>query len=406
MLVAAELATAAVWDAARTPPGGDELALAGAIAATEALPAFLRNAETNIQVHGGIGYTWEHDGHLLLRRAAALAATFGGDAAAVDVHRLVASGAQHRASIELPPEAEQVRSEVRAVAERLRALPADDQRRELVDTGYVQPHWPKPFGRAAGAVEQLVIDEELAGIERPNYGIGTWIILTLIQHGTEDQVERWVRQSLEGELVWCQLFSEPEAGSDAAGVRTRATRTDGGWLVTGQKVWTSGAMDCNRGFATVRTNPDAAKHDGITMMVIDMHAAGVEIRPLRDVTGESQFNEVFLESVFVPDDDVVGPVDGGWKVARSTLGNERISIGSGMFDLEGGIDLDALARSTATTGGTAATTGGTAAQEVGRLLAERQAIVALNLRSAQRAVAGGEPGPEGNVAKLVVAEHA
>jgi 3-oxochol-4-en-24-oyl-CoA dehydrogenase len=257
MLVAAELATAAVWDAARTPPGGDELALASAIAATEALPAFLRNAETNVQVHGGIAYTWEHDAHLLLRRAAALAAAVGGDEAAGDVGRLVAGGARHRASIELPPEAESIRAEVRALAERLRVLPPEDQRRELVDTGYVQPHWPKPYGRAAGAVEQLVIDEELAGIERPNYGIGTWIILTLIQHGTEDQVERWVRPSLDGELVWCQLFSEPEAGSDAAGVRTRATRTDGGWLVTGQKVWTSGAMECNRGFATVRTNPDA-----------------------------------------------------------------------------------------------------------------------------------------------------
>jgi 3-oxochol-4-en-24-oyl-CoA dehydrogenase len=157
-------------------------------------------------------------------------------------------------------------------------------------------------------------------------------------------------------------------------------------------------MDCNRGFATVRTNPGAAKHEGITMMVIDMHAAGVEIRPLRDVTGDAQFNEVFLESVFVPDDDVVGPVDGGWKVARSTLGNERISIGSGMFELDGGIDLVALARSAGAADATA--------REVGRLLAERQAMVALNLRSAQRAVVGGEPGPEGNVAKLVVAEHA
>ena len=398
MLVAAEMATAAVWDAARTPPDGDELSLTSAIAATQAFPAFLRNAQTNIQVHGGIGYTWEHDGHLLLRRAAALAAAFGGDAAADDVRHLVACGVQHRATIDLPAEAEQIRDEVRAVAERLRSLPPEDQRRELIDTGYVQPHWPRPYGRAAGAVEQLVIDEELAGIERPNYGIGTWIILTLIQHGIEDQVKRWVRPSLEGELVWCQLFSEPEAGSDAAGVRTRATRTDGGWLVTGQKVWTSDAMACNRGFGTVRTNPDAAKHEGITMMVIDMHAPGVEVRPLRDMTGDAVFNEVFLESVFVPDDDVVGPVDGGWKVARSTLGNERISIGSGMFELYGDIDLDGLARS--------AENAGDAAREIGRLLAERQVMGALNLRSAQRAVAGGEPGPEGNVAKLVTAEHA
>jgi 3-oxochol-4-en-24-oyl-CoA dehydrogenase len=398
MLVAAELATAAVWGAARTPPGGDEVELAAAIAAIQAFPAFLANAQTNIQVHGGIGYTWEHDGHLLLRRAGALAAAFGGDAVADDVRRLVAAGAEQRATVDLPPEAAQIRAEVRAVADRLQALPPEDQRRELIDTGYVQPHWPKPFGRAAGAVEQLVIDEELTGLERPNYGIGTWIILTLIQHGTDDQVARWARPSLEGELVWCQLFSEPEAGSDAAAVRTRATRTDGGWLVTGQKVWTSGAMECNRGFATVRTNPGAAKHEGITMMVIDMEAAGVEVRPLREATGDAVFNEVFLESVFVADEDVVGPVDAGWKVARSTLGNERVSIGSGMFDLDGGIDLTDLARATEDAHA--------AAHEIGCLLAERHAMVALNLRSAQRAVVGGEPGPEGNVAKLLAAEHA
>jgi 3-oxochol-4-en-24-oyl-CoA dehydrogenase len=407
MLVAAELATAAVWDAVRTPPGGDELLLAGALAATQAFSAFLRNAQTNIQVHGGIGYTWEHDGHLLLRRAGALAAAFGGDAAADDVRRLVAAGVQRLATIDLPPEADRVRDQVRPVADRLRALPPDAQRRELIDTGYAQPHWPEPFGRAAGAVEQIVIDEELAGIERPSYGIGTWIILTLIQHGTEDQVARWVRPSLEGDLVWCQLFSEPEAGSDAAAVRTRATPTDGGWLVTGQKVWTSGAQACNRGFATVRTDAKAAKHEGITMMVIDMRAPGVEVRPLREATGNAAFNEVFLESVFVPDEDVVGPVGGGWKVARSTLGNERVSIGSGVFGLEGGLDLVGLAR--AIEAGRYGATGSTAlaaAHDAGRLLAERQAMVALNLRSAQRAVVGGEPGPEGNVAKLLAAEHA
>jgi 3-oxochol-4-en-24-oyl-CoA dehydrogenase len=401
MLVAAELATAAVWDAARTPPGGNEFELATAIAATQALPAFLANAQANIQLHGGIGYTWEHEGHMLLRRAGALAAAFGGDAGACDVRRFVAAGAARRATLDLPPEAERIRAEVRAVAHRLRTMPPEDQRRELIDTGYVQPHWPKPFGRAAGAVEQLVIEEELTGIERPTYGIGTWIILTLIQHGTERQVERWVHPSLEGELVWCQLFSEPEAGSDAASVRTRAARTHEGWLVTGQKVWTSGAMECNRGFATVRTDPSAGKHDGITTMVIDMHAPGVEVRPLREATGAAVFNEVFLESVFVPDEDVVGPVDAGWKVARSTLGNERVSIGSGMFDLEGGIDLAGLARATAD-----ATADAPAAYEIGRLLAERHAMVALNLRTAHRAVVGGEPGPEGNVAKLLAAEHA
>src|SRR5205823_3308551 len=120
----------------------------------------------------------------------------------------------------------------------------------------------------------LVIDEEFAsaGIKRPQYGITAWVILTLIQHGSADQIERWVRPALDGDEVWCQLFSEPDAGSDAAGVKTRGTRVEGGWIVNGQKVWTSGAQYCQRGLATVRTNPDAPKHAGITTMVIDMHA--------------------------------------------------------------------------------------------------------------------------------------
>ena len=142
-------------------------------------------------------------------------------------------------------------------------------------------------------------------------------------------------------MIWCQLFSEPDAGSDAAGIKTRATRVDGGWLVNGQKVWTSGAHLAAFGLATVRTNPDVPKHEGITTMVIDMHADGVEVRPLKMPTGDSEFNEVFFNDVFVPDDDVVGPVDGGWTVARATLGNESVSIGGG----EGGMSLPGRRRS-------------------------------------------------------------
>ena len=201
----------------------------------------------------------------------------------------------------------------------------------MIETGYVMPHWPKPWGRDAGAVEQLVIEQEFAaaGVARPQYSITGWVILTLIQHATEDQVARWVLPALRQEVIWCQLFSEPDAGSDAAGVKTRGTRVDGGWLVNGQKVWTSGAHYASFGLATIRTDPDAPKHEGITTMVIDMHAEGVEVRPLRMVTGHSEFNEVFFNDVFVPDDDVVGPVNGGWTVARATLGNESVSIGGG-----------------------------------------------------------------------------
>ena len=186
-------------------------------------------------------------------------------------------------------------------------------REALIESGYVMPHWPKPWGRDAGAVEQLVIEQEFraAGVTKPQYSITGWVILTLIQHATEDQVARWVLPALRQEVIWCQLFSEPDAGSDAAGVKTRGTRVDGGWLVNGQKVWTSGAHYASFGLATIRTDPDAPKHKGITTMVIDMHADGVEVRPLKMTTGQSEFNEVFFNDVFVPDDDVIGPVNGG-----------------------------------------------------------------------------------------------
>ncbi len=139
-------------------------------------------------------------------------------------------------------------------------------------------------------------------------GITGWNMLTILQHGTEDQIAHWADDALRGKAQWAQLFSEPDAGSDAAAIKTRGVRVDGGWKVTGQKVWTSGAMDCQKGFATVRTDFDGPKHQGVTMMVIDLKATGVEIRPLREITGESLFNEVFFDDVFVPDDDVVGPV--------------------------------------------------------------------------------------------------
>jgi alkylation response protein AidB-like acyl-CoA dehydrogenase len=283
----------------------------------------------------------------------------------------------------------------------LAGLDAAGQRSRMIETGYVMPHWPKPWGLAAGAVEQLVIDEELAaaGVSRPQYGITGWVLLTLIQHGTKDQIARWVRPTLDQTMVWCQLFSEPDAGSDAAGVTSRATRVEGGWLVNGQKVWTSGAHQSHRGLATVRTNPDAPKHAGITTVVIDMAADGVEVRPLRQITGTSDFNEVFLTDVFVPDDDVVGAPDAGWTVARATLGNERVSIGGGAGGGGGlGARLVALldAHGDRLPGAEA---------RVGRHLAEEQTLGLLNLRRAERAVAGAEPGPEGNVTKLVLAEH-
>jgi alkylation response protein AidB-like acyl-CoA dehydrogenase len=401
MAVATELATSAVWDAARAAAtGGDQLSYAAAIAASLSAPAADLCANLNTQVHGGIAITWEHDAHLFMRRATTLLSLLQPGKAAADVVELTRKGVARSKAIELPPEADAIREEVRAFAASIKGLPADEQRAKLIETGYVMPHWPKPHGRAAGAIEQLVIEQEFdaAGIRRPGYGITGWVILTLIQYATDDQVARWVKPALNQELIWCQLFSEPDAGSDAAGIKTKATRVDGGWLVNGQKVWTSGAHVAGMGFATIRTNPDKPKHDGITTMVIDMHAPGVEVRPLKMTTGGSEFNEVFFNDVHVPDDDVVGPVDGGWTVARATLGNESVSIGGG----QGGMSMPGAGLVPPFDANPDRLTGGAA--RIGRYIAQHQAMGLLNLRSANRAVAGGEPGPEGAITKLVLSE--
>ncbi|HEY1466501.1 MAG TPA: acyl-CoA dehydrogenase [Acidimicrobiales bacterium] len=402
MAVAAELATAAVWDAARAADiRGDQLTYTAALAATLAVPAADHNAQLNIQVHGGIGFTWEHDAHLYLRRATAIEALIDAEQAAIDLTDLVRRGVARVRSIDLPPEAEPIRESVRAFVEDVRDLDGDARRQALIESGYVMPNWPKPWGRDAGAIEQLVVEQEFAAasIKRPGYGITGWVILTLVQHATDDQVARWVRPALNQEVIWCQLFSEPDAGSDAAGVKTKAIRVDGGWLINGQKVWTSGAHVASFGLATVRTNPDAPKHQGITTVVVDMKADGVTVRPLRMVTGNAEFNEVFFDDVFVPDDDVVGNVDSGWTVARATLGNESVSIGGG----QGGMSLPVEAFIAPLDAHPERLPGG--AGRVGRAIASSQAMDVLNLRSAHRAVAGGDPGAEGNVTKLVLSEN-
>lgn len=401
MLVEGELAAALVWDAARSTGGGaDERTYAAAMAATVAVPGAVQDAQLNIQVHGGIGFTWEHDAHLFLRRALAIRAFVDEESAASDAFDQLRRGTRLVRAVDLPPEAVPIRRAVRAFVDELHGLEGKALDRALVRSGYAVPHWPKPWGRAAGPVEQLVIDEELAaaGIRRPSYGITGWVILTLVQHGTPEQIARWVEPALVQDVTWCQLFSEPDAGSDAAAVKTRATRVDGGWLLRGQKVWTSGAHLARYGLATVRTNPDVPKHAGITTMVVDLRAPGVEVRPLRMPSGHSEFNEVFLEDVFVADDDVVGPVDGGWTVARATLGNESVSIGGGNgMAIPPQVALEPFAaHPERLVGGPG---------RIGRYAARAHAVETLAFRGAQRAVVGAEPGPEGALTKLVLSEN-
>jgi alkylation response protein AidB-like acyl-CoA dehydrogenase len=400
MLVNAEETTAATWDAARADDL-DSAWFAAAVAASHAIRTQIFNAQYNIQLHGGIGFTWEHDAHLYLRRARTLAALMAeGADPLLDVVEGQRSGQAHGASFTLPEEAEQYRDQAREAVATLRGLPAEEQRDFLVDSGYLVPHWPKPWGRAADVLEQLVIEEEFSGVERPDMGITGWVTLTIAQAGTDDQRERWVEPVLRGKVMWCQLFSEPGAGSDAAAVRTSAKKVDGGWRVTGQKVWTSLAHLCQWGLATVRTDPDAPKHAGVTMMAIDMKAPGVTVNPLKGLTGHAHFNEVFFDDVFVPDSDVVGDVNKGWLVARATLGNERISIGGGSGGATGftADDLIKLLDNAPTE------TAAYYLRRAGEVLAEAHTLRLLNLRRVTRAIAGSEPGPEGNVTKLLVAE--
>jgi len=399
MASASELAVSAVWDAARTTDP-EQRALAAAVAATLAAAAVDRCVNLSTQIHGGIAITWEHDAHLYTRRGVALTTYLDAERAAADVAAMTAAGVTRSGGVELPPEADAFRDAVRPLVERLGGLGEDERLAVLLETGYALPHWPEPFGRAAGAVEQLVIEEEFraAGIKRPSYGITAWVLLTLVQHGTPEQVARWIAPALRREVIWCQLFSEPAAGSDAAGIRTRAVPTEGGWIVNGQKVWTTGAHQAGFGLLTVRTDPDAPKHQGITTVVVDMHAEGVTVRPLRQNSGDSEFNEVFFDDVFIPTEDVVGEVNAGWTVARATLGNESVSIGSDQdtMSVPASMIVDLVG------GAPDRVPGGL--PRAGRYVALSQALRSMNLRSAQRAVAGGEPGPEGAIAKLMLSE--
>ena len=203
--------------------------------------------------------------------------------------------------------------------------------RKLAEAGLVGVTWPQEFGGAGlGPVEGVIVNAELQRAGCPgildHIAVGN-IGPTIIAYGTEAQKERHLGPLLHGDEGWCQLFSEPAAGSDLGGITTRARPTDdGGWRITGQKVWTTGAQWADFGLLIARTNPDVPKHRGLTMFLLPMHAEGVTVRPLRQISGGSHFNEVFLDDVEIPADAVIGPVDGGWGVAMTTLMFERLAL--------------------------------------------------------------------------------
>jgi alkylation response protein AidB-like acyl-CoA dehydrogenase len=399
MLVALEQARAVAWDAARPAADAAERALTATVAAALAPEAFFTTAKDCIQTLGGIGFTWEHDAHIYLKRATAIRALLGGGPHSWRTRTvaLARSGARRALAVDLPPEADAIADEVRTFVDELKTNDKSTWRAALADGGYIAPHWPRPWGRDASPLEQLVIDAELraAHVRRPHLQVGAWVLPTLIAFGTVEQQQRWMRPTLRGDIMWCQLFSEPGAGSDLASLTTKASRTDGGWLLSGQKVWTTMAKEADWGICLARTDPTVPKHDGITCFFVDMKSDGIDVRPLRELTGFAMFNEVFLSDVFVPDECVVGAVNDGWRAARTTLENERVSMGSGSsfgFGVEmllGGVDVDDPL----------------AVDEVGRLLAEAQSLSVLGLRMTARALSGAQPGPESSVRKLLGVLH-
>jgi alkylation response protein AidB-like acyl-CoA dehydrogenase len=397
MLCRADQAAVAAADVARAASDPDEqqFAIAAAVAAAICIDAAKANAKDCIQVLGGIGITWEHDAHLYLRRAYGIGPALGGSERWLRrTAALTRAGVRRRLEVDLGETAD-VRPEIAAEAARIAALPDEQRQAALASSGLLAPHWPAPYGRAAGPAEQLVIDQELAaaGVARPDLVVGWWAAPTILEHGTPEQIERFIPPTLTGEVFWCQLFSEPGAGSDLAALRTKAVKVDGGWRLTGQKVWTSRAHDSQWGVCLARTDADAPKHKGITYFLVDMAAEGIDIRPLREITGEALFNEVFLDDVFVADELVVGGVNDGWRLARTTLANERVAIAGGTAL---GNPMEELLKTLADREPDTAT-----ADRLARLIIAAQAGALLDQRIAQLAVGGQDPGSESSVRKLI-----
>ena len=276
------------------------------------------------------------------------------------------------------------------------------------DLGLAWVHFPEGRGGLglAPGLQRLVDDRlRLADAKQPGSRHFFGLAMAgpvVVTHGTDVQKDRLLRTMFTGEDSWCQLFSEPGAGSDLAGLACRAVRDGDEWVVTGQKVWNTLAHTADRGMLVARTDPDAPKHKGLTYFALDMHAPGVEVRPLRQITGEAEFNEVYLTEVRVPDGDRIGEVGEGWRVAMTTLMNERTSIGGGGGAPERGsgpiAEAISIWRDEPLVGRDPA-----AKDRLMKLWIEAEALRLTNLRASHNRKAGN-PGPEGSIAKLMFAE--
>ncbi|WP_041304318.1 acyl-CoA dehydrogenase [Mycolicibacterium rhodesiae] len=410
LLVNSELAAAAAWDAVRAvaeAPEQRQLAAAGAaIMAVAPAPELLLDALT---MFGAIGFTWEHDVHLYWRRATSLAASMGpitgwsrrlGELSKTHVRDMTVKIGEAEADF---------RAGIAAVLDEALGLVNDKpsplgdydhlasgpQRTLIADAGLMAPHWPPPWGLGATPLQQLIIDDEFAKrpeLVRPSLNIAEWVLPSIISSGSEVVQQQLIPPTQRGELLWCQLFSEPGAGSDLAALSTRAVKVDGGWRINGHKIWTSSAQYADYGALLARTDPDAPKHKGIGYFIIDMRADGVEIQPIKTADRDPHFNEVFLADVFVPDEMLLGGPTDGWSLAIATMAQERVAIGAYVnidraialrrLAAQRGPDQDAVVRA------------------LGELDAYTNAIKALGVRETIRLLDGQSAGPASSIAKV------
>jgi 3-oxochol-4-en-24-oyl-CoA dehydrogenase len=360
---------------------------------------------------GAIGYTWEHDTHLYWRRATSLAASFGPMTQWTREVGELARTVKRSTTINLGAVESEFRARVAGTLDEALTLynddPSDDtrnpglatgpQRDLLAQKGLAAPNLPAPWGVGASPVQQVIIAEEFdkrPELIRPSLGIAEWILPTILGSGSDLQRERFAWPILRGVQRWCQLFSEPGAGSDLASLCTRANKVDGGWVVNGHKIWTSLANRAQFGALLARTDPEVKKHRGISYFLVDMSWPGIEVSPIKQASGRTEFNEVFLTDVFVPDDMLVGKPGDGWGLAVSTMAVERTAIGNYVS-----IDRAGALRRMAEIAGPEQDA---ALRALGDVEAYSTAIKAVVLRETLRLVEGQGPGPTSSIAKYAM----
>lgn len=410
LLVNSELASAATWDAVRAASEPiDQQAIAAAGAALMAVIPCPDLALDTLTMFGAIGFTWEHDLHLYWRRATSLAASIGDKNGWARRLGELTAATERDFSVDLGDAEADFRAGVAETLDNAAALRNDGQGRQgdyehfatgpqrsaIAEAGLIAPHWPPPWGIEASPLQQLIIDEEFnkrPTLTRPSLGIAEWILPSLIKAGSKDLQQRLIPPTQRGELAWCQLFSEPGAGSDLAALATRATKVDGGWRINGHKIWTSSAHRADYGALLARTDPTVPKHRGIGYFIVDMRSPGIEVQPIKQASGEQEFNEVWLDDVFVPDEMLLGEPTGGWALAIATMAEERSAI-------SGYVQYD---RSAPLRRATATPNRDDTMRELGELDAYANAIKALGVRETIRLLDGQGSGPASSIAKVAM----